>query len=372
MKKIKICHVVSGLKAGGVESMIYNYCSRLNKKEYEFHILYQHNPSIKNVKEFENLGFKFKKIPSKIKHPIKNYLETLKYFKNNSFDVVHCHMTLMNFIPLIAAKRLKIPVRICHSHNSDVRKKNIFVRMLNNLLKLLCIKYATDLVACGKDAGRYMYGKKKFIIINNALDIKKYEYNNLARKRIRKQFGILDDDILIGHIGRFTNQKNHKFIVEMFKKLVNDVSTKEKNYKLLLIGDGELKNEIEQDVIKNKIDSKVIFPGIINNTNEFYSAMDIFILPSLWEGLPVVGIESQISGLPCLFADTIDKECKINSNVCILNLDIDKWVSCINNIDLRRLKPNMEIINKKNLDIDKEIFKLKKIYSECEKNDKKE
>ena len=362
MSKIKVCHVVSGLKAGGVESMIYNYCSRLSKKEYEFHMLYQHDPSIKNIKEFKKIGFELKRIPSKVKHPIKNYLETWKYFKENSFDVVHCHMTLMNFIPLIAAKNLGIPIRICHSHNSDVRKKNIFVKLLNNLLKLLCIKYATVLVACGKEAGRYMYGNKNFLIINNALDIKKYEYNSFARKKIRKQYGILDNDILIGHIGRFTIQKNHKFILEMFTKLINERKENGKNYKLLLIGDGELKKEIEQYVIKRKLGDKVIFTGIVNNSNEFYSAMDIFILPSLWEGLPVVGIESQISGLPCLFADTIDKECKINSNVRILNLDIDEWINFIKNIDLKRVKVNMKLINEKNLNIESQIKLLKFLY----------
>lgn len=373
MKKIKVCHIVSGLKAGGVETMIYNYCSRFDKNRYEFHLLYQHNPSQKNIEEFENIGFKLKRIPSKAKHPFKNYFSTLKYFKENSFDVVHCHMTLMNFIPLIAAKRENIPIRICHSHNCDVRKKNFFVKILNNILKMLCIKNATDLVACGIDAGKYMYGSRNFIILNNSLDLKKFEYNKTIREKIRKKYSIEKDEILVGHIGRFTNQKNHKFILEIFTKLVSEVNDKKKKYKLLLIGDGELKKEVEKTVKRNKLESKVIFTGIVSNTSEFYSAIDIFILPSLWEGLPVVGIEAQVSGLPCLFSSNIDRNVILNHDRSyLLNLNIDDWVKKIQEVSRNKYlrTTNIDAFNRKNLNIDKEYSKLNEIYERCSVNDK--
>ena len=168
-KKIKVCHVVSGLKAGGVESVIYNYCSRLSKEDYEFHIIYQHNPLKKNVEEFEKVGFILKRIPSKLKHPIKNYLETLRYFKENSFDVVHCHMTLTNFIPLIAAKKAKICVRICHSHEAKILPRNFLKRIFMKYMIYLCNKYATIRVACGNEAGKFLYGKNDFIVLNNGI-----------------------------------------------------------------------------------------------------------------------------------------------------------------------------------------------------------
>lgn len=362
MKK-NVCHIVSGLKAGGVESMIYNYCKYLND-DYNFYLLYQHEASKKNIIEFEKLGFKLNRIPSKIKHPIKNFLLTYKFLKTNKIDIVHCHMTLMNIIPLLAAKLLNIKIRICHSHNSDVRKKNFAVKWLESLIKLICIKSSTHLVACGVDAGKYMFGSRKFYILNNALDLDLYKYNLYFRNKIRNKYNIHSDDILIGHIGRFTEQKNHELLIEIFEKIVNN--SPKKKYKLILLGDGELRNEIEQLVLKKKLNEYVIFIGIVSNTNEFYSAFDLFLLPSLWEGFPVVSIESQISGLKCAYSKNIDINCKILETTCLIdNNDINKWVEFVlqsNNIYNRNC--NEKLFNDKNLNIKSEVYKLKDIYEE--------
>ena len=362
MEMMKVCHVVSGLKAGGVESMILNYCSLLDKNKYDFHILYQHDPSDKNVKEFEEIGFKLYRIPSKIKHPFKNFFCTYNYLKNEKIDIVHCHMTLMNFIPLIAAKRLKIKNRICHSHNSDVRKKNFIVKLIEKILKFICAKYSTTLVACGDDAGKYMYGNKEFIILNNALNLAKYEFDLEKRLSIRKKHNIDDDCIVVGHIGRFTEQKNHKFIVEIISSLIN----KNLNMKFMLLGDGELKKEIEQLVLDKNIQDSVIFTGIVPNTNEYYSAFDLFILPSVWEGLPVVAIEAQASGLPCIFSDNIDKKCIIDkSKSCMLQLVIDDWKSKITEVisGSAERKINKAEFQKRGLDINEQAQILDNLYS---------
>lgn len=360
MKK-NICHVVSGLKAGGVETMIYNYCKNM-KEDYNFFLLYQHEPSQKNVQEFEKIGFKLQRIPSKIKHPIRNYIETYKYLKNNSIDVVHCHMTLMNFIPLFAAKRLNIKIRICHSHNSDVRNKSLLAKILEKILKRICINNATNLVACGEDAGKYMYGKKDFLVLNNAMDLKLYKYNAASRKKVRKKYNIDDDDILIGHIGRFTNQKNHKFLIEVFEKII--ATCGDRKYKLMLLGDGELRNEIEELVAKKSLSNIVIFTGIVSNPRDYYSAFDIFLLPSLWEGLPVVSIEAQISGLLCAFSNNIDKDCKIIETTKFLdNTNVEDWVafSKIKSNSYDR-NCNEKQFNDRGLNIDTEVKKLKNLY----------
>lgn len=361
MNKINVCHIVSGLKAGGVESMIYNYCSHMDLNKFNFHILYQHEPSQKNVVEFEKLGFKLHRIPSKIKHPFKNYLETKKYLKSNNINVVHCHMTLMNFIPLIAAKKLRIKTRICHSHNSDVRKKNIFVKFIEFVLKKICMFTATDLVACGEAAGKYMYNKKDFMILNNALDLNKFTYNKEIRDNLRKKYNINDDEIIIGHIGRFTNQKNHDFIIDLFNELYlfND------KYKLMLVGDGELKKIIEKKVDDLNLKDKVIFTGIIDNTNEIYSAFDLFILPSLWEGLPVVGIEAQVAGLKCFISSNVDKNIIIDRNKTkLINLELNSWNLTIKEVvDFKYSRfIDYNIFDKKNLNIKIESKKLEKIY----------
>ena len=349
MKK-KVCHIVSGLKAGGVESMIYNYCKYI-KDDYKFYLLYQHEASQKNLDEFEKIGFELKKIPPKIKHPIKNFIETYKFLKKNEIDIVHCHMTLMNIIPLFAARLLHIEVRICHSHNNDVRKKNCLIKVLEKIIKYLCIKNSTHLVACGNEAGKYMYGERKFYILNNAMDLDLYKYNKNNREKIRKQYSLKYDEILIGHIGRFTEQKNHKFLTD-------------NKYKLMLIGDGELRNKIEKIVLEKGLNEDIIFTGIVPNTNEFYSAFDLFLLPSLWEGFPVVSIESQISGLKCAYSNNIDVNCKIlDTTMLIDNNDINKWIefSLITNNDYDRTC-NEVLFEKNNLNINIEVKKLKAIY----------
>lgn len=362
MEKVRVCHVVSGLKSGGVESMILNYCSLLDQNKYDFHILYQHEPSKKNVDEFEKINFRLCRIPSKIKHPIKNFTATYKYLKNNNIDVVHCHMTLMNFIPLIAARVLKIKVRICHSHNSDVRKKNIIVKLVEKILKKLCINNSTNLVSCGEDAGKYMYGNRKFEILHNALDLDKFKYNENIRNSIRKKYNIDDNCVLIGHIGRFTEQKNHKFIVD----IISSMSNKNRDIKFMLLGDGELRQEIEQLVFDKNIQENVIFTGIVPNSNEYYSAFDLFILPSLWEGLPVVGVEAQAAGLLCIFSNNIDKKCIIdNDKSCMLQLVVDDWNSkileFINRGDSREI--NKIEFQRRGLDINEQSQILDNLYS---------
>lgn len=363
MEKVRVCHVVSGLKSGGVESMILNYCSLLEQNKYDFHILYQHEPSKKNVDEFEKINFKLCRIPSKIKHPIKNFTATYKYLKNNNIDVVHCHMTLMNFIPLVAARLLKIKVRICHSHNSDVRKKNIIVKFVEKILKKLCINNSTNLVSCGEDAGKYMYGNRKFEILYNALDLDKFKYNEDVRNSIRKKYNIDDNCILIGHIGRFTEQKNHKFIVD----IISSMNNKKMNIKFMLLGDGELREEIEQLVFDKNIQENVIFTGIVPNSNEYYSAFDLFILPSLWEGLPVVGVEAQAAGLLCIFSNNIDKNVEVvQENVLLIENQLDLWCDKICQlIDRQSQSRNIrnDAFDKRNLNIKIEFKKLDDMYN---------
>ena len=363
MKKIKVCHVVCGLKAGGVESMIYNYCSHLDNRNYDWYLLYQHKPAEKNLKEFGKIGFKMSRISSKSKHPIKNYKETKKYLKVNKIDVVHCHMTLMNFIPLLAAKRLGIKTRICHSHNADVRKRNFIIKIIQKIIKNLNIRLSTDLVACGKDAGNYMYGNKKYTIINNAMDLEKYMFNKQKRNEMRKKYDIGEEKIVIGHIGRFTKQKNHEFIIYLFQKLLH----KNKNFILFLVGNGEEQDKIKNIVREKHLEDKVIFEGIIDNTFEIYNLFDIFILPSLYEGMPVVSIEAQLSGLYCIFSSNIDEEALINTGkVKMLDLDVEIWKENILEIINDKNLSDREVVKKqfidKGLDIVNETQKLEKIY----------
>ena len=363
MKKIKVCHIVCGLKSGGVETVIYNYCKEIGNEKFEWFFLYQHAPSLKNIKEFESLNFKLHRLPSKVKHPIKNYIETKKYFRENKIDIVHCHMTLMNFIPLIAAKKLGIKTRISHSHNADARKKPFVVKKIENVLKKISIKNATKLMACGDDAGKYMYGTKSFYVLNNAVDLRKFEMSTNTRINERQKLKINDETIVLGHIGRFVEQKNHIFLLNLLKEILKD----KKNIKLILVGDGEERKKIEDMAVSMKIKDNIIFTGIMEDTARMYNVFDIFLLPSLWEGLPVVALEAQASGLKCIFANTVDKNVIIdNENAELLELNLKVWkekiIELIDSKAYLQRRTNEKKFVERNLEIRNEALKLKKIY----------
>ena len=230
-------------------------------------------------------------------------------------------------------------------------------------LKNLNIRLSTDLVACGKEAGNYMYGNKKYTIINNAMDLEKYMFNKQKRNEMRKKYDIREENIVIGHIGRFTKQKNHEFIIYLFQKLLH----KNKNFILFLVGNGEEQDKIKNIVREKHLEDKVIFAGIIDNTFEIYNLFDIFILPSLYEGMPVVSIEAQLSGLYCIFSSNIDEEALINTGkVKMLDLDLEIWKKNLLEIINYKNLSDREVVKKqfieKGLDIVNETQKLEKIY----------
>lgn len=350
----KICHVVSGLLSGGAESFLVNYFSKIDRNKYELYVLYQHKPILKSLKEFETLGFNLKKIPTKKLRPIGNFVYTYLFLKKNNIDIVHTHMTLANFVALFAAKLAGVPVRICHAHSCNNNETNKFQRFFNNKLKSINYKYSTDYLACGIKAGKYMYDNKEFELIHNAIEINKFKFSKTNRSRIRKNYNINNDCILLGHIGSFSNTKNHIFMLDLIEQLPED------KYKIMFIGNGKLFEQMKNIVKERNIEKRVIFTGIVDNPEIYYSAFDLFILPSLWEGLPMVSIEAQANGVNCIISDNVDDSCKINENVDFLPLDIEKWKNYIQSLSVKRVKETKMVNSCYN--IEKSVGKLEKIY----------
>lgn len=329
-KLIKIAQVIGMAINGGTETLWMNYYRNIDRTKVQFDFLVESESKIINKEEIEKLGGHVVIIP-----PYKNvfkYMKTLrKIFKENQYDIVHSNMSTMSVFTLRAAKKAGIKVRIAHSHSTS-NKKEWKKNILKNLLRPFSKKYSTHYFSCSELAGRYLFGDKtvnkgKVTIINNAIDINRFEFKCESRNKIREELGI-NDEVVIGNVGRFQAQKNQTYLLDIF----NEYQKINNNSKLLILGDGPLREDLKTKTEKLGITDKVIFAGVKTNPEDYYSAMDCFVLPSLYEGLPVVGIEVQASNLPFFMSDTITKECMLNDNVYALSIKDDpkKWAEFIN------------------------------------------
>lgn len=263
-------------------------------------------------------------------------------------------------IELVAAWLAGCKVRIAHSHNTtcENQKADKFLRPVFN-------RNYTTAFACGQDAGRWMFGKRKFTIIPNGRNLKKYEYDSKKRIEYRNKLGIPSDTLVIGHVGRFNRQKNHEYLVHVF----GEVYKKKRNSYLVLIGTGEKVGEIKNLVKELELENNVIFTGVIENVSDYLSAFDIMLLPSLYEGLPLVVIEWQIAGLPCIVSDTVTKECAITSLVKFESIkkEPEVWANEVVNLILQDRNDGKEFIFNEiktaGYDIESGAEKLKKLYS---------
>lgn len=327
---IRVAQILNNMDYGGVEAVIMNYYRNIDRSKIQFDFIINENSICPFQDEIEKLGGKIYKIPSLSKYL--TYEKTLKkIFIENKYKIVHCHLSTLSVFPLRIAKKCNIPVRICHSH-STANPKEIVRSMIKYILRPFSKLYATDYFACGNFAGKWLFGKKitnnvHFYLMSNAIDTNKFKFNENIRDNLRAKLKINNDEIVIGHIGRFVQQKNHIFLIKMFKDLLK--TNTNKKCKLLLIGDGPLKESMEKKVNKFKLQTKVIFIGNVTDSYIYYNCMDVFLLPSLYEGLPVVGIEGQCNGLPLICSNKMTNEILLTSNSTMLPLNKNMWLQAV-------------------------------------------
>lgn len=324
MDFIKILQFVSGINSGGVEQFLINYSSILNKKpDVSQVIAYQHEPDQGCYKKLENAGNKCIRIHDKKKHPVKNIIDTFCLIRQERPDIIHANMNLLNFVPLCCGLICGVKVRISHSH---IAFRNIGSPFAEKIFKILNLIFSNELLACGYKAGKYMYGNRKFRVIHNSIDLKTFSFDNNKRIGIRNILGISSDEILVGNVGRLTNQKNQIFLIDVMREIVS-VNHK---FKLLILGNGELEKTLKNAIKLNKLENNVIIHSSVTNIDEYYDAMDVFALPSLYEGFPVSLVEVQANGLNSLVSNTVDKTAKLNQNVTFLDYNnIELWKDSI-------------------------------------------
>lgn len=360
-KKIKVMHFVSGLISGGVEEMLYNYCKFMDNEKYEFVVVYQHEPIESCINKIKSIGCRTIRITSRSENFVNNIKDSIRIIEQEKPDIVHAHMNLMNFCALYSAKKCGVRVRISHSHIAE-KDKNFLYRGVAFFLKGLSIKYATNLFACGMEAGEYFYGKKRMYdetvtIINNAIDLDYFIIDNQTKKENREECG-LDGKLVIGHIGRFTYQKNHERLINIFRSVIS----KNKDAVLLLVGCGELEKKIRKKTYEMGLEEKVIFYGTTRDMRKVYSLFDVFVLPSYFEGLPVVSIEVQAANIPAILSSKVDKSCKVTEAIQFVDLEEsdEEWANRI--IDFSK---NFKPVNLSNLYKLYDIKSKASILDEC-------
>lgn len=362
-KKIRVAQIIGVAAAGGVESIIMNLYSNIDREKIEFHFFVENTCIIIDKEKIENFGGKVIFIPS-YKKTRKYISELIRLFKEGNYDIVHSNMNSLSVFALYAAKKAGVKIRIAHSH-STANRKEWKKTIIKNILRPFSKIYATHFFACSEVAGKWLFGKKTFdnkkvVIINNGIDQNKFRYNEKIRNKIRKELNI-ENNKIIGHVGRFMTQKNHKFIIDVFNEIIKMDST----FKLLLIGDGPLEKEINKRINLLGLGENVIFLGTKNNVNDYYNAMDYFVFPSLYEGLGIVLIEAQFNGIPCFCSDIIPNEAIISDNITAISLKNSPkyWANKIleNNINTDRNNINLNTTSKKYV-IKNEANKLLNIY----------
>lgn len=357
-KPLRVLQVVTHMNRGGLETMLMNYYRRIDRTQVQFDFLTHREYDGDYGNEIQALGGKIYHLSAL--NPFSNdYKKKLGAFfdEHKEYQIIHVHQDCMSSIILKEAKQHGVKVRIAHSHCSNQDKNLKYPIKL--FYKRYIPKYATDLIACGDDAGKWMFGGAPFWVLNNAIDARKYTFNSEKRTEQRRLWGLKDDELIVGHVGRFSPQKNHTFLIDIFKILSERTPAN-----LMLVGEGDLRSQIEDKVRTLKLQDKVIFTGLREDIPELLQVMDVFVFPSNYEGLPVTMVEAQAAGLPCLISDKVPIECKKTELVFQMNLSEtpEKWAERI--IEMAKIKhiDTYEKIKESGFDIEENVKKLQKYY----------
>lgn len=376
---IRVLHIFKVMHRGGAETMTMNVYRKIDRTKIQFDFLCLSNEVGEYEEEIAKLGGRIFRIapPSEsgyIRH-IKNIVEICK--KNGPYKAIHCPTLFHSGIACMAGYIAKIPIRISHAHSAGTKDKSIFRTVYQYICRILIKMFATDKIACGEKARDFLFGnskktKQEVLILYNGIDLEKY--SNVTEQEIievKRELN-LEDKFIIGHVGSFYAVKNQKFFIELAKKYKEE----KKDVKILLVGDGELKEKIEMEIKENQLQDYFVLPGVREDIYKIMNAIDIFVMPSLYEGFPMVIIEALASGKNCVVSDSISSETQVVPNsIRFLSLDEDKsiWVREIEEMAKRKVNKaeRIETLEQKGFSVTKTAQILENIYlKDKDKNEK--
>ena len=362
---IRVLQIIGFVCGGGVEAVIMNYYRNIDRNKIQFDFIIDGYEKTALDNEISSLGGKVYKVEPYTKNPFKNIYQIYRIVKDNNYQIVHSNMNTLSVFSLFAAWLAGAKVRILHNHSTAVKSEKLRSAM-KYILRPFAPVFANKYMACSKLAGEWMYGKKKMEkgkvkVLNNAINVDDFAYNSKLGEKLRQDLNIDKDTLVIGHVGRFMYQKNHDFLIDIFK----EIHKQKNNSLLLLIGDGSLRVAIEAKVQNYGLKDCVKFLGLRKDVKDLYNAMDVFVLPSWYEGLPVVSVEAQANGLPCFISDKVSKECNLSSSMYFISLDKNArdWSKEILDSNITRNKNAKQELIANNFEIKNEARKLIDLYN---------
>lgn len=375
-KKIRVLQSVGSLGMGGNEIFVMNFYRHINKEKFQVDFVIYDDSKMHFYDEIISMGGKVHICKSKIKNKYLSALIQILKVKNiiikNNYDIIHCHSC--SFIGIfrgaIAGKLASNVKIISHSHNPGMPKNTAMDTFIRDRFK----KYLSNIVnlgfACSMNAAESKYTdkfmkSKKFEIINNAIDINKFLFNIDIRKQMREEYEIRDE-LVIGNIGRLEEQKNQKFLLDVFA----EIKKRDIPSKLIIIGEGSLRDYLEKYAIEKQIQNDVIFVGQVSESSNYYNMMDVFVMTSIYEGFPFVMVEAQVNGLPSVISSNITRSVNISENVKFISLEesCEKWVDSILGSSRKFYDFNCEKNTFQDYDLEYQTNQLEKRYISLARN----
>ncbi|MDF7665585.1 glycosyltransferase family 1 protein [Bifidobacterium sp. ESL0745] len=363
----RVLVLITKMDRGGAETMSMNYYRHFDRTKVQYDFMVNRQEPGDYEDEIKHLGGRiFRMCPmypqyfSRYKHEFKEFLEA-----HPEYRIIHSNLEERSYFPLKVASKMHVPVRIAHAHNEypgfDLKTP------MRYYFKKRLPPYMTQGFSCSQSAGNWLYGKKlmqsgKISTIKNAIDLQQYQYSDTRRKSMRAMLSIPDDEFVIGNVGRFAVQKNQTFLLDVF----SEIHKHHPNTSLLLVGDGDLHKELETKVKKLGLSNAVRFTGIVSDSWDFLQAMDVFVMPSLHEGLPLALVEAQASGLPCVVSDVVSSESDVTGRIEFVPLSspLDEWSKTIMRFAVKTDEEARGLVNLSDtgFDINVEAPKLQKYY----------
>ena len=342
MEPVRVLNLCTIMNRGGAETMVMNYYRKINREKVQFDFLVHREEEGAYEQEIKELGGRIYRMPPMYPQNFSLYKKKIREFfeEHKEYKIIHSHMSELGYFALREAARQEIPVRICHAHNAPHGFE--WKMIVRNYFKKRMMPYLTHMFMCGKESGDWLFGKEnedKFIQLNNAIDAERFRYDSKKEEAIRKELN-LENKFVVGHVGRFFKQKNHQFLIEIFK-------------------------EIQNQVKELGLEEQVRFLGVRSDVDQIMKCFDVFLFPSLFEGLPVTMVEAQAAGNLCIISDTIPRECCITENVRIYSLEKDAkaWSDFVISESTDYKKKDMyEEIVKAGFDIKQNAKRLEEFY----------